>query len=461
MELRYEKKDVYSTLDKNQLKMVDEYSISYIDFLNKAKTERLCVEEALKMLNDAGFYDINKKEELNPGDKIYFINKEKSLFVAIIGKENLLNGVNIIGAHIDSPRLDLKPMPLFEKNNAALLKTQYYGGIKKYQWMSIPLAMYGVVFNEKGEKIKIAIGDKKDDPCFTIADLLPHLAREQMKKEANDFIDPEKMCILFCRKKKKKAKENKVKENVLKILNEKYGIKEIDFARSEIEFVPAFLAKFVGIDKSMIGGYGQDDRVCSYATIKAIVDIAKEEKVLDKTAVAMIVDKEEIGSVGNSSMSTEAFDMFINKIIEKTGSTSVDKLELYYNSSMLSADVSTCVDPNFDEVSDIQNGNMLGCGIALEKYTGSGGKSSSSDANAEFMSKVMQIFDKNKIVYQMEKIRKIGKGGGGTIAYILANKGVDVVDCGTAVLAMHSPYEVASKFDVYMTYLAYKAFFEN
>lgn len=461
MELRYEKKDIYSTLDKNQLKMVDEYSISYIDFLNKAKTERLCVEEALKMLNDAGFYDINKKEELNPGDKIYFINKEKSLFVAIIGKENLLNGVNIIGAHIDSPRLDLKPMPLFEKNNAALLKTQYYGGIKKYQWMSIPLAMYGVVFNEKGEKIKIAIGDKKDDPCFTIADLLPHLAREQMKKEANDFIDPEKMCILFGSIKDEKAKDNKVKENVLKILNEKYGIKEIDFARSEIEFVPAFLAKFVGIDKSMIGGYGQDDRVCSYATIKAIVDIAKEEKVLDKTAVAMIVDKEEIGSVGNSSMSTEAFDMFINKIIEKTGSTSVDKLELYYNSSMLSADVSTCVDPNFDEVSDIQNGNMLGCGIALEKYTGSGGKSSSSDANAEFMSKVMQIFDKNKIVYQMGTLGKIGKGGGGTIAYILANKGVDVVDCGTAVLAMHSPYEVASKFDVYMTYLAYKAFFEN
>ena len=461
MELRYEKKDIYSTLDKNQLKMVDEYSISYIDFLNKAKTERLCVEEALKMLNDAGFYDINKKEELNPGDKIYFINKEKSLFVAIIGKENLLNGVNIIGAHIDSPRLDLKPMPLFEKNNAALLKTQYYGGIKKYQWMSIPLAMYGVVFNEKGEKIKIAIGDKKDDPCFTIADLLPHLAREQMKKEANDFIDPEKMCILFGSIKDEKAKENKVKENVLKILNEKYGIKEIDFARSEIEFVPAFLAKFVGIDKSMIGGYGQDDRVCSYATIKAIVDIAKEEKVLDKTAVAMIVDKEEIGSVGNSSMSTEAFDMFINKIIEKTGSTSVDKLELYYNSSMLSADVSTCVDPNFDEVSDIQNGNILGCGIALEKYTGSGGKSSSSDANAEFMSKVMQIFDKNKIVYQMGTLGKIGKGGGGTIAYILANKGVDVVDCGTAVLAMHSPYEVASKFDVYMTYLAYKVFFEN
>ena len=461
MELRYEKKDIYSTLDKNQLKMVDEYSISYIDFLNKEKTERLCVEEALKMLNDAGFYDINKKEELNPGDKIYFINKEKSLFVAIIGKENLLNGVNIIGAHIDSPRLDLKPMPLFEKNNAALLKTQYYGGIKKYQWMSIPLAMYGVVFNEKGEKIKIAIGDKKDDPCFTIADLLPHLAREQMKKEANDFIDPEKMCMLFGSIKDEKAKENKVKENVLKILNEKYGIKEIDFARSEIEFVPAFLAKFVGIDKSMIGGYGQDDRVCSYATIKAIVDIAKEEKVLDKTAVAMIVDKEEIGSVGNSSMSTEAFDMFINKIIEKTGSTSVDKLELYYNSSMLSADVSTCVDPNFDEVSDIQNGNMLGCGIALEKYTGSGGKSSSSDANAEFMSKVMQIFDKNKIVYQMGTLGKIGKGGGGTIAYILANKGVDVVDCGTAVLAMHSPYEVASKFDVYMTYLAYKAFFEN
>ena len=461
MSLSYKKEDIYSRLDAESLEKVDTFSNEYVKFLNVAKTEYVCVEEFVKVLEANGFVEISNKGKLKSGDKVYFINKEKALFIAVIGKEDLLDGVNIIGAHIDSPRLDLKPMPLYENKDICLLKTQYYGGIKKYQWMSIPLAMYGVVYNENGEKIKIAVGDKEDEPCFTIADLLPHLAKDQMKANANEFIDPERMSILFGSIKDKDAKDNKVKSNILKILNKKYGIKEIDFARSEISFVPAYSAKYVGLDSSFIGGYGQDDRVCAYSTVKAIVDLVNEEKTINKTIVAMVVDKEEIGSVGNTSMSTEAFDMFINKLIAKKGEKDVDKLELYYNSKMLSADVSAGVDPVYEEVSDIQNGNMLGCGVAIEKYTGSGGKYSASDANAKYVSQIMNIFDKNNVMYQLGTLGKIGKGGGGTIAYILANKGIDVIDCGTPVLAMHSPFEITSKFDVYMTYLAYKAFFKG
>lgn len=458
MELKYEKKDIFNTLNDAEIKKVDKYSDEYIDFLNKAKTEYLCVEKVVEMLENNGFIDINKKAKLNFSDKVYFINKEKSIYISIIGKEALINGTNIIGAHIDSPRLDLKPMPLYENQSIALLKTQYYGGIKKYQWMSIPLAMHGVVYNEKGKKIKIQIGEDKSDPCFTIADLLPHLAADQLKAKASDFIDPEKMSVIFGSNKDKDSKDNKVKMTILKILNEKYGIKEIDFARSEISFVPSFEARYVGLDRSMIGGYGQDDRVCSFATVKAIIDLSKDTKNVNKTIIGMLVDKEEIGSVGNTSMESQAFEMFVNKIIKKTGNEDLDLLEVFYNSKMISADVSTCIDPAYDEVSDVQNGNLIGCGISLEKYSGSGGKYSASDANAKYMSEIMSIFDKNKVVYQMGTLGKIGKGGGGTIAYILANKGIDVVDCGTPILAMHSPFEVASKYDVYMTYLAYKAF---
>ena len=456
MDLRYEKKDIYSNIDEKEIKLVDKYSKEYIKFISECKTERLCVKRVQKMLEAAGFKNLESTKKLEKGDKIYFINKEKSIYAAVIGQNGVENGLRIIGAHIDSPRLDLKPMPMLEKLATVMLKTQYYGGIRRYQWLSIPLAMYGVIFDSNGDKKEIALGDEDDDFCFTIADLLPHLAKDQMKLTVSDFVDPEKMNILFGSNKDKEAKENKIKENVLKILNAKYGIKEIDFARSEIEFVPAFRAKFVGIDKSMIGGYGQDDRVCAYATIKSIIDIEKPEN----TVIALIVDKEEIGSIGNSSMSSEIFDMFVNKLIKLTN-TEIDRLEVYYKSKMLSADVSTCADPNYEELSDLNNANILGCGISIEKYTGSGGKYSASDANAEFVSYVMKLFEDNNIFYQLGTLGKIGKGGGGTIAYILANKGVDVIDCGTPVLAMHSPFEVASKFDVYMTYLAYKTFFED
>ncbi len=460
MNLKYEKKDVFSTLDSEKIKDANNYAIDYLNFINKAKTEYICVDEALKILNDNGFTNILNKDKLVEGDRIYFINKDKSLFTAVIGSDSLNNGVNIIGAHIDSPRLDLKPMPLTEKDNIAILKTQYYGGIKPYQWLSIPLAMHGVVYNQNGEKINICIGESEDDTCFTIADLLPHLAKDQLKVVASDFIDPEKMSILIGNTKGTEG-DKSVKSNVLKILNEKYGITEIDFSRSDISFVPAFKARFVGIDKSMIGAYGQDDRVCAYATIRAMVDIVKEKVKFSKTMIAMIVDKEEIGSEGNTSMNSLAFDMFINKILHMTGNDNVDRLELYYNSKMLSADVTAGVDPDYEEIHDVQNGNLIGSGVAIEKYGGSRGKGGASEASAKFMSKVMSIFDKEKVIYQMGTLGKIGKGGGGTIAFILANKGVDVVDCGTAVLAMHSPFEITSKYDVYMTYLAYKAFYKD
>ena len=463
MSLKYEKKDIYSTLDETEVQNALGYAKSYMNFLNKARTERLAVEEAVEILENNGFISLAEKDSLEVGDRVYFINKEKSLYVAVIGSDELVKGVNIVGAHIDSPRLDLKPMPLIEKSGTALFKTQYYGGIKKYQWMSIPLAMYGVMYNKSGEKIKIAIGEGEDDPVFTIADLLPHLAKDQMKLNANDFIDPEKMSILVGSLKDKEAEENEkeaVKLNVLKILNAKYGVEEIDFARSEISFVPAMKTKFVGFDQGLIGGYGQDDRVCAYATIRALIDAA-DEKQNSKTMIAMIVDKEEIGSIGTTSMSSRAFDLFINKLIEKTNSIGVDKLEVYYNSRVLSADVTAGIAPEYEDVSDIQNGSEIGCGISIEKYTGSGGKYDASDANASYMADIMGVFDNNGIAYQVGTLGKIGKGGGGTIAYILANKGCEVVDCGTPILAMHSPFEVSSTYDVYMTYRAYKTFYKD
>lgn len=458
MSLKYEKKNVYENLTNEEKTEMNQYAKEYLDFIGKAKTEYESVKYAKELIEKEGFVDISTKTSLEQGDKVYFVNKEKSLYVAVIGKDKFKDGTNIIGAHVDSPRLDLKPMPLFENRGAALLKTQYYGGIKKYQWLTIPLAMHGIVYTEEGKRIEVVIGEDENDPCFTITDLLPHLAKEQMKATANEFIDPEKMSILFGSfKSTSEVKEkNDAKENVLKLLFDKYGIREIDFARSEIQFVPAYKPRYIGIDSSMIGGYGQDDRVCSYATIRAIVDASKND--VQKTIIGMIVDKEEIGSVGNTSMQSRAFDMFINKMLKLNNETETDIYEVYYNSKMLSADVGACVDPSYEEYSDIQNGNVLGAGVSIEKYTGSGGKSNASDANASYVSYIMDTFDKNNVIYQFGTLGKIEKGGGGTIAYILANKGVDVIDCGTPILCMHAPFEVAAISDIYMTYKAYLCF---
>lgn len=464
MDLKYTKNNIYQEFSRIEQDNMYSYANEYIKFLNNAKTEYECVDLLIQELEDAGFIDISKTDSLNEGDKIYYINKERALYAMIIGKTPINKGMNVIGAHIDSPRLDTKPMPLFEKQNLALMKTQYYGGIKKYQWLAIPLAMHGIIYNEKGERLNIVIGEKEDEPVFTITDLLPHLSKKLLEEKASMFIDPENLSIVVGSIPEKNEKEEKIKTKILNILYKKYKIKEIDFARSDIRFVPNFKASYVGFDKGLIAGYGQDDRVCAYATIAAIVNIAKSEICLENTAVALLIDKEEIGSVGNTSILSNAFELFLLSVISKFNlneneSDSIVLQNIYNNSKMLSADVSAAVDPLYEEVSDIQNSNILGCGVSIEKYTGSGGKYNANDASAKYMSYIMNLFDTNKIYYQIGTLGKIEKGGGGTIAHLLANKGMEVVDCGTSLLSMHSPYELASVADVFMTYKAYRIFF--
>ena len=428
---------------------------SYIDFLNECKTERETSKYIVSKLEENGFKNINETDNLNSGNKVYMLNRDKSVYAAIIGKDDLTNGLNIIGSHIDSPRLDLKPNPLYEDAKLALFKTHYYGGIKKYQWTTIPLAIHGVVVKPDGTKINITIGEDDDDTVFTITDILPHLAQEQYEKKIGKAIEGEDLNILIG---SIPNSENSVKENIMKIINEKYGITEIDFYSSELEVVPAFKAKNLGLDKSMVAGYGQDDKVCAYTSLKALLD-AKEN---NKTIISIFADKEEIGSVGNTGMCSQMFDLFINELLNKTNQNNPGAInKTYCNSIMLSADVGAGTDPNYQSVSEKNNSSFIGYGVELNKYTGSRGKSGASDANAEFVAKIRNIFEKNNIKYQVSELGKVDLGGGGTIAYILADKGMDVIDCGVPVISMHSPYEVTSKFDIYSAYEGYKAFFEE
>ncbi|MGN1268011.1 MAG: aminopeptidase [Candidatus Aphodocola sp.] len=427
----------------------------YIDFLNTCKTERETSRYIINKLENSGFKSIDSIDSLNNGDKVYLLNRDKSVYAAIIGSKKITDGLNIVGAHIDSPRLDLKPNPLYEDAKLALFKTHYYGGIKKYQWTTIPLSIHGVVVKPNGEKINITIGEDEYDPIFTITDILPHLAQEQYEKKIGKAIEGEDLNILIG---SIPNSDESVKENIMNIINEKYGISEIDFYSSELEVVPAFKAKSLGFDKSMVAAYGQDDRVCAYSCLQALLN-AKEN---NKTMVAIFSDKEEIGSVGNTGMSSEMFDLFISEILNKKNENVPGAInKTYCNSMMLSADVGAGVDPNYQNVSEKNNASFIGYGVELNKYTGSRGKSGASDANAEFVAKVRNIFETNNIKYQVSELGKVDLGGGGTIAYILANKGMDVIDCGVPVISMHSPYEVTSKYDIYSAYEAYKAFFEE
>ena len=379
--------------------------------------------------------------------------------MAIIGKQKLENGLHIIGAHIDSPRLDLKPNPIYEDGELAYFNTHYYGGIKKYQWTTIPLSIHGVIVKSNGEKITINIGEDENDPIFTITDLLPHLAKDQANKKLGEAIEGENLDLLIgsIPVLDEKAKQ-KVKLNILKILNEKYGITEKDFVSSELELVPAFKARSLGFDYGMVAGYGQDDKVCSYTAIKALMEINNPEK----TAICILSDKEEIGSMGNTGMESHVFDYFISELLNKTGENRVNLLDkVFCYSKMLSSDVDAGFDPLYAQVSDTNNAGFLSKGISLNKYTGARGKAGASDANAEYVAWVRNLFETNNIKYQVVELGKVDIGGGGTIAYILANKGVDVIDCGVPVLSMHAPYEVTSKFDIYEAYRAYKAFWEK
>ncbi|MBR2705600.1 MAG: aminopeptidase [Clostridia bacterium] len=456
-----ESKSGWENITDESKTVICKFSDEYIEFLNKSKTEREIVANATEIAKQNGFKEINEYSELHPGDKVYYVNRGKNLYMAVIGNKDIEEGINIIGAHADSPRLDLKPSPLYEQKELAYFNTHYYGGIKKYQWTTIPLAIHGVIVKPSGEKIQVSIGENENEPVFVITDLLPHLGREQAQKKLSEAIEGENLDLLIGSipdsEEDKKCKE-KVKKNIMKILNQKYGITEEDFASSELEVVPAFKARTLGLDESMVAGYGQDDKVCVYASLRAILEVQNPER----TAICLFSDKEEIGSMGNTGMQSNVFDTFVSELLNKLMVNRPNLLDkVFCNSRMLSADVDAAVDPLYASVSDPTNDGVLGHGISINKYTGSGGKYNASDANAEYVALIRRIFNENNIKYQFSELGKVDAGGGGTIAYILANKGVDVIDCGVPVLSMHSPYEVTSKTDIYNGYNAYKAFFNN
>ena len=453
------KKTGWEEISEEEKSEVFEVSEKYMEFLNKSKTEREFIKNAKKLADENGFKDIMEYETLKPGDKIYFINREKSMYLGIIGEEPIEKGMHIIGSHVDSPRLDLKPNPLCENTGLAYLKTHYYGGIKKYQWTTIPLSMHGVIVKTNGEKIEINIGEDESDPIFTITDLLPQLAQDQMEKKLKNSIDGEDLQLLVGSIPYNDEKvSEKVKLNILDILNKKYGITEEDLTSAEIELVPEFKARSLGFDSSMIAAYGQDDKVCAYTSLAAMMEL----KNVKNTAICILSDKEEIGSIGNTGMESHMFDFFISEILNKLGVNKPNLLDkVFCFSKMLSSDVDAGFDPIYASVSDKENAGFLGKGISLNKYTGSRGKSGASDANAEYVAWVRNVLEKNNIRYQVAELGKVDVGGGGTIAYIIANKGADVIDCGVPVLSMHAPYEVTSKFDVYSAYKAYLAFWEE
>ena len=451
----------WEEINEEERTQINKVSDSYMDFLNKAKTEREFIKEAKELADKNGYKDIMTFDTLKPGDKIYFINRKKSMYLAIIGENPIENGLHIIGSHVDSPRLDLKPNPLYEDGGLAYFKTHYYGGIKKYQWTAIPLSMHGVIVKTNGEVVEINIGEDENDPIFTITDLLPHLAQDQMEKKLKNGIDGEDLSILIgsipLKDGAKKVPEG-VKLNILNILNQKYGVTEDDLTSAEIELVPAFRARTLGLDGSMIAAYGQDDKVCSYTSLHAMMELQS----VKNTAVCILSDKEEIGSMGNTGMESHMFDFFISEILNKLGVNKPNLLEkVFCFSKMLSSDVDAGFDPLYASVSDKTNAGYIGKGISLNKYTGSRGKSGASDANAEYVAWVRNVLEKHNIRYQVAELGKVDVGGGGTIAYIIANKGADVIDCGVPVLSMHAPYEVTSKFDVYSAYKTYKAFWQE
>lgn len=450
------KKNGWDGLSLEEKQNVLKFSDEFIYFLNTCKTEREATEFIIDVLRKNDFTDLREKLVLAPGDKIYYVNRDKSVYAAIIGSKSIESGLNIVGSHIDSPRLDLKPNPLYEDTDMAYLKTHYYGGIKKYQWTTIPLSIHGVIVKANGERIKVNVGEDDEDPIFTITDLLPHLAVEQSDKKLKDAIPGENLNLLVGSIPFGDEKDsNRVKLNVLKILNEKYGITERDFVSSELELVPAFKAKSLGFDRSMVAGYGQDDRVCAYTSLRAFIEVHNPER----TAVCIFADKEEIGSMGNTGMESHVFDTFVSELLNKTNTNKPNLLDkVFCNSRMLSADVDAAFDPIYASASEKNNAAYFGRGIGLNKYTGARGKSGASDANAEYVAFIRNMLEANNISYQVSELGRVDLGGGGTIAYILADKGIDVIDCGIPILSMHSPYEVSSKFDVYEGYRTYYAF---
>ena len=459
--MEYKKTNVWDVLSEEELKELEAYNQGYIQFLSDAKTERLATKIIVEEAEKNGFLPLEKAlaKGLQPGSRLYAVNRGKGVAMFILGKD-MTEGMDIVGSHIDVPRLDLKPNPMVENGNMAYFKTHYYGGVKKYHWTNIPLALHGVAFTKEGKEVEIHIGEDPSDPVFYINDLLIHLSQKQLQKTSKDVISGEQLQLVIGSNNRGAGEDEKnpVKKNILRILNERYGIIEEDFQIAELEVVPAGPAREVGFDRSLIAGHGHDDRICSFANLRAILDTKNPER----TAVALFVDKEEIGSIGNTGMTSLFFE---NTVAEILNATKSPYSELYLKHTMarsrvLSADVTVAYDPLFAEpdVIDAQNVAMLGCGITISKYTGHGGKGGCNDANAEFLNEVRQIFDRDGVIWQTGELGAVDAGGGGTIAYILARYGAEVVDCGTGMLSMHAPVELASKADAYETYRAYRAF---
>ncbi len=444
----------FFTVSEDVIKMADDFCEDYKSFLDLAKTEREAVNYSIKEAQKNGFEEFDFNKQYKAGDKVYYNNRDKSICLAVIGKNGCKNGVKISAAHIDSPRIDLKPIPLYEKNEMAMFKTHYYGGIKKYQWLTIPLSMHGVIVKKDGTVIDVCIGEKEGEPQFCITDILPHLGQEQGAKVLSKAFNAEDMNILVgSRPLRDKDAKEAYKLNIMKLLNEKYDIVEADLISAEIEFVPAVKANDIGFDRSLIGSYGHDDRVCSYPSLKAVFDIDTPES----TVITVLADKEEIGSDGNTGLESSFLRDFIADLSEQEG---LKARHVLAKSMCLSADVTAAFDPNHAYAYDPLNSCYINHGAGFSKYTGSRGKGGSSDASAEFLAKIRNILDNSEVVWQIGELGKVDQGGGGTVAKMIANLNVDVIDIGVPVLSMHSPYEVVAKFDVYMTYKAIKAFFE-
>ena len=436
------------TASEEVLKEADSYAEGYKDFLDRAKTEREAVETAIELAKNNGFVEFDRNKKYNAGDKVYFNNRGKSIALAVIGSESVESGVNISAAHIDSPRLDLKPNPLYEELELALFKTHYYGGIKKYQWTAIPLSLHGVFVLKDGTVKKVSIGEEEDEPKFVINDLLPHLAQEQSKRTLSEGIKGEELNVLIGSHPFKDEKGSElVKLNILKLLNEKYGITEDDFLSAELEIVPAFKATDIGLDRSMVGAYGQDDRVCAYPALTAVMSVKNPKK----TSLAILADKEEVGSMGNTGLESDFLRYVIGDLALMQGG---DGTVAVRNSKCLSADVNAGIDPTFQDVMERRNASRLNYGVVVTKYTGARGKSGTSDASAEYMASIRKLLDENGIIWQSGELGRVDLGGGGTVAQFIANMGVDVVDLGVPVLSMHAPFETTAKLDIYMCHRA-------
>lgn len=464
-------KSIWTKYTAKELKELNTFADSYVNFISDNKTERECVDTIVNEIEEAGYVNLKKAiktgKKLKAGDKVYAVNMNKALIMFNVGTDSLEEGVNILGAHIDSPRLDVKANPLYTDNDLAYLDTHYYGGIKKYQWVTIPLAMHGVVVKKDGTTVIVNIGEDENDPVFFISDLLIHLSQEQLEKKAAKVIEGEDLDIIIGNMPKKTDKKNDedseeekdaVKASVLDILQEQYDIDEEDFLSAELEIVPAGRAKSAGLDRSMVIGYGQDDRVCSFPSYKAMLQVKK----VKKSAVCILTDKEEIGSVGATGMQSMFFENTMAEILNLAGEYSELALRrMLANSCMLSSDVSSAFDPSFASSFDKKNVAYLGRGMVLCKFTGARGKSGSNDANAEYLGALRNVFARDKVQFQLAELGKVDLGGGGTIAYMLAKYGMNVIDCGVAVLNMHAPMEVTSKADIYETYRGYISFIKN